>query len=166
MEGKPIQSILVVDDDAVSRKKLCRILQRLGFEHIQEAGQGNEALALLKEHPVDLVMADWHMPELSGLELLKAIRAEETLCKIYVYLVTVEGRQAQIVEAVQAGATGYIMKPFSQESIKQKLGDVISSNMVPIDAGNPSKDREKQTAQESDPSKPQATQETQPATVG
>lgn len=128
MEGKTIQSILVVDDDTVSRKKLCRIFQRLGFDNIQEAAQGDEALTLLKEHPVDLVMADWHMPTLNGLELLKAIRAEETLRETYVYLVTVEGRQAQIVAAVQAGATGYIMKPFSQESIKQKLEPLLPSD--------------------------------------
>lgn len=113
MGEKTIQSILVVDDDAVSRKKLCRIFQRLGFEQVKEAERGDEALTMLKEQPVDLVMADWHMPGLNGLDLLKAIRADENLRETSVYLDTVEGRQAQIVEAVQAKTTGYIMKPFS-----------------------------------------------------
>ena len=79
MGDQTIQSILVVDDDAVSRKKLCRIFQRLGFEQVKEAERGDEALTMLKEQPVDLVMADWHMPGLNGLDLLKAIRADENL---------------------------------------------------------------------------------------
>lgn len=165
MEGKPIQSILVVDDDAVSRKKLCRIFQRLGIEAIQEAAQGDEALTLLKEHSVDLVMADWHMPGLTGLELLKAIRAETTLRDTFVYLVTTEGRQAQIVEAVQAGATGYIMKPFSQESIKQKLGNLIPSETIPIESNVQNQNEEEQSPQNSIQPEVQATQELQSATA-
>lgn len=165
MEGKPVQSILVVDDDAVSRKKLCRIFQRLGFDNIQEAAQGDEALTLLKEHPVDLVMADWHMPELNGLELLKAIRAETTLRDTYVYLVTTEGRQAQIIAAVQAGATGYIMKPFSQESIKQKLGDLIPSDMIAIESDVTLQKEVEQSSQNSVEPEAQATQELQSATA-
>lgn len=165
MERKPIQSILVVDDDTVSRKKLCRIFQRLGFDNIQEAAQGDEALTLLKEHPVDLVMADWHMPELNGLELLKAIRAETTLRDTHVYLVTTEGRQAQIVAAVQAGATGYIMKPFSQESIKQKLGNLLPPDRTPIESDAQSQDGEGQNPKNSDQLEPQTTQELQPTTV-
>lgn len=133
MGEKTIQSILVVDDDAVSRKKLCRIFQRLGFEQVKEAERGDEALTMLKEQPVDLVMADWHMPGLNGLDLLKAIRADENLRETSVYLVTVEGRQAQIVEAVQAKTTGYIMKPFSQESIKEKLGHLIPPKFQPVE---------------------------------
>lgn len=132
MAEKTIQSVLVVDDDAVSRKKLCRILQRLGISEITEADQGDKALEMLKAKPADLVMADWHMPELTGLELLKAIRAEESIRETLVYLVTVEGRHAQIVEAIQAGATGYIMKPFSQESIKSKLGNLMPKEVQPV----------------------------------
>ena len=133
MGEKTIQSVLIVDDDAVSRKKLCRIFQRLGIEQVKEAAQGDEAFTMLKEQPVDLVMADWHMPGMNGLDLLKAIRADENLRETSVYLVTVEGRQAQIVEAVQAKTTGYIMKPFSQESIKEKLGHLIPSKFQPIE---------------------------------
>ena len=120
-----IKSVMIIDDDAVSRKKLVRIFQRLGIEQIEEAGQGDEGLARLKEQPVDLVMADWHMPGLTGIELLKAIRQDSALNQTRVYLVTNEGRQAQIVSAIQAGANGYIMKPFSQDSIKQQLGDLV-----------------------------------------
>ena len=120
-----VKSVIVIDDDAVSRKKLVRIFQRLGITDIKEASQGNEGLEKLNEHPVDLVMADWHMPGLTGIELLKAIRQDENLKQMLVYLVTNEGRQAQIVSAIQAGANGYIVKPFSQESIKQKLGNLL-----------------------------------------
>lgn len=140
MEEKIIHSILVVDDDATSRKKLCRILQRLGFEKIGEAEQGDEALKMLQEQPVDLVMADWHMPGLNGLDLLKAIRADENLGEAAVFLVTTEGRQAQIVAAVQAKATGYIMKPFSQESIMEKLGHHIPPGLQPIQSHEESQD--------------------------
>ena len=126
MGGKMIKTVLIADDDPVSRKKLCRILQRLGFSHVEEAENGDKALAKIKELSVDLVMADWHMPGLNGLDLLKSIREDETLKNTLVYLVTNEGRQAQIVAAIQAGATGYIMKPFSQESIKEKLGEWVS----------------------------------------
>lgn len=140
MEAKTSHSVLVVDDDATSRKKLCRILQRLGFEKIGEAEQGEEALKMLQEQPVDLVMADWHMPGLNGLDLLKAIRADENLGETAVFMVTTEGRQAQIVAAVQAKATGYIMKPFSQESIKEKLGQHIPPGLQPIESHEESQD--------------------------
>jgi len=125
MNENNVKTVMIIDDDAVSRKKLVRIFQRLGFEQIEEAEQGDEAFAQLKKRPVDLVMADWHMPGLTGIELLAAIRQDPTLNKILVYLVTNEGRQAQIVSAIQAGASGYIMKPFSQESIKQQLSHLF-----------------------------------------
>ena len=166
MAEKTVQSILVVDDDAVSRKKLCRIFQRLGIEHITEAQQGDEALAMLKEHSVDLVMADWHMPGLTGLELLKAIRADESLRETYVFLVTVEGRQAQIVAAAQAGATGYIIKPFSQESIKQKLGNFIPSDMQPVESTPASQGDEGRTTDASGQQEQPASQTAEAAPVG
>lgn len=145
MEDKTIQSIFIVDDDAVSRKKLVRIFQRLGFEQIREAEQGDEALKLLKEQPADLVMADWHMPGLTGLDLLKAIHDEPSLKETFVYLVTVESRQAQIVAAIQAGAKGYIMKPFSQEGIIQKLGHLFPQNIRPAEANPEGQANEKQS---------------------
>jgi len=127
MSEKKVKTVMVIDDDPVSRKKLVRILQRLGFEQIEESNQGDEALEKFKEHPVDLVMVDWHMPGLTGLDFLKAIRQDPTYESTLVFLVTNEGRQAQIIAAIQAGASGYIMKPFSQESIKDKLGHLILS---------------------------------------
>lgn len=133
---------MVIDDDAISRKKLVRIFQRLRFEQIEEFGEGDKALTRLKEHPVDLVMADWHMPGLTGLEILKAIRQDPALSNTLVYLVTNEGRQAQIVSAIQAGASGYIMKPFSQNSIKEKLNNLLPqqppefSGIMPATNGN------------------------------
>jgi len=125
MNGNNVKTVMIIDDDAVSRKKLVRIFQRLGIEDIEEVGQGDEALDQLKERPMELVMADWYMPGLTGVELLKAIRQDPTLNNTLVYLVTNEGRQAQIVSAIQAGASGYIMKPFSQESIKQQLSHLL-----------------------------------------
>ncbi len=126
MNESNIQTVMIIDDDAVSRKKLVRIFKRLGLDQIEEAGQGDEAFARLKERPVDLVMADWHMPGLTGIELLKAIRQDPTLKSTLVYLVTNEGRQAQIVSAIQAGASGYIMKPFSQKSIEDQIGHLFT----------------------------------------
>ena len=166
MGEKTIQSILIVDDDPVSRKKLFRIFNRLGFEQVKEAAQGDEALTMLKEQPVDLVMADWHMPGLNGLDLLKAIRADENLRETSVYLVTVEGRQAQIVAAVQAGATGYIMKPFSQESIRQKLGKLIPGELQPVESNTGSQGDENQTTEVPGQQETPSAQETQPVTAG
>ena len=128
MNESHVKTVMIIDDDAVSRKKLVRIFHRLGVDQIEEEGQGDKALARLKERPVDLVMADWHMPGLTGIELLKAIRLDPNLNNTLVYLVTTEGRQAQIVSAIQAGATGYIMKPFSQESITQQLRHLPGHN--------------------------------------
>jgi len=108
-------------------------------------------------------MADWHMSQLNGLELLKAIRTEETLRETYVYLVTVEGRQAQIVAAVQAGATGYIMKPFSQESIKQKLEPILPSDTQSTATTKPDQTDGLQGTQGLEQQKTQSPQEIQTA---
>ena len=128
MNEKNVKTVMIIDDDNVSRKKLVRICQRLGFDQIEELGQGDQALTKLREHPVDLVMADWYMPGLTGIDLLKAIRQDPKLNSILVFMVTNEGRQAQIISAIQAGASGYIMKPFSQESIKQKLSHLFQTD--------------------------------------
>ncbi|RMH05717.1 MAG: response regulator [Nitrospirae bacterium] len=121
MANPILQKVLIVDDDPVSRKKLHRILQRLGIPQIEETNRGDEAFARLQAEPADLVLTDWYMPGLTGLELLHAIRTDERTKHMLVFLVTVEGRRGQILEAIQAGANGYIIKPFSQDSIRQKL---------------------------------------------
>ena len=144
MSENNVKTVMVIDDDTVSRKKLVRILQRLGFDHIEEADQGDEAFNKLKEHPVDLVMADWHMPGLTGLELLKNIRQDPALSTMLVFLVTNEGRQAQIITAIQAGASGYIMKPFSQDSIKEKLNHLLQPDQ-PAPSTPPSTQGEEKT---------------------
>ena len=125
MKNATAKKALVIDDDPISRKKLCRILQRLGIEQVEESQTGEEALPQIKETSFDLIMVDWYMPGMTGLELLQTLRAEERTKQTSVFIVTTEGRQAQIISAIQAGATGYIMKPFSQESIKQKLSPFL-----------------------------------------
>ena len=157
--------VLVVDDDAMSRKKLCRILERLGFENIREAEQGDEVCSMLKNDPVDLILADWHMPGLNGLDLLKAIRADEQLKGTAMFLVTIEGRQAQIVAAIQAGATGYIMKPFSQESIKQHLGSLLPEGSRFVESPEDPQGDESQSTDVPNEEQPSMVQEAQTATV-
>ncbi|MCH8039161.1 MAG: response regulator [Nitrospinae bacterium] len=138
MEGKPIQKVLVVDDDSVSRKKLCRILERLGFTQIEEAERGDDALTRIKDEQIDLVMADWYMPGMSGLDLLTALRVDEATKQTQVFIVTGEARQDHILTVIQAGANGYIMKPFSQENIRQQLEAFIhqgDENTEPEEGG-------------------------------
>ena len=164
MAEETIYSVLVVDDDALSRKKLCRILQRLGIENIKEAEQGDQVFSILQKEPVNLVLADWHMPGLNGLELLKAIRADQQLSGTAMFLVTAEGRQAQIVAAIKAGATGYIMKPFSQESIKQQIGSLLPKELCAVEASEDSQADECQPRDVFDEKNTSTMEAVQPAT--
>ena len=128
MDIPVFKKALVIDDDSVSRKKLSRILQRLGIDQIGEANDGEEAMARIQEEPYDLVMVDWYMPGMTGLELLKFLREKEAYKQTPVFMVTSEDRRSPILEAIQAGANGYIIKPFSQEIIKRKLGDMLPNS--------------------------------------
>ena len=112
---------LVVDDSRAIRMIIARTLRELGYE-VREAGNGSEALASLSSGaPADLVMADWNMPVMDGLELLHKIRASPAFGNVPVVMVTTEAEVDQMTTAIEAGATEYVMKPFTKEILADKL---------------------------------------------
>ncbi len=117
---------LVVDDFGTMRKIIRKVIAEIGYTNSIEATDGVEAYKLLIEHgqtnePFEYVIADWNMPNMSGLELLKKCRNDEKFKKIPIMFVTAEGEQAQILEAIKEGVTEYVVKPFTAEKIKEKL---------------------------------------------
>ncbi len=114
-------AILVVDDFATMRKVIRNLLKQLGYENIVEAENGEAALSVLKSRQVDLIISDWNMPTMSGYELLKAVRADGELQKTPFLMVTAEALKENVVQAVKAGVSNYIVKPFTADVIKMKL---------------------------------------------
>ncbi|HEY4340373.1 MAG TPA: chemotaxis response regulator CheY [Steroidobacteraceae bacterium] len=118
---------LVVDDFSTMRRIVKNLLQELGYQNIQEADDGKTAWPMLQAGNFDFVITDWNMPLMPGLDLLKAIRADARLKSLPVLMVTAEAKREQIVEAVQAGVSGYVVKPFTAEILKQKLDKILQS---------------------------------------
>ena len=119
--------ILVVDDFSTMRRIVRNLLVELGFSNplIQEADDGNNALTMLKSQPFDMVVTDWNMPNMTGIDLLRAIRAEPSLKGLPVLMVTAENNRDQIIAAAQAGVNGYIVKPFNAVTLKEKLTKIF-----------------------------------------
>ncbi len=119
--------ILVVDDFSTMRRIVRNLLVELGFSGplIQEADDGESAIALLRRSAFDLVVTDWNMPNMSGIELLRAIRAEDSLKALPVLMVTAENNRDQIIAAAQAGVNGYIVKPFTADTLREKLNRIF-----------------------------------------
>jgi two-component system chemotaxis response regulator CheY len=117
--------ILIVDDFSTMRRIVKNLLNDLGYTNTAEAEDGQSALNLLRSQPFDFVVTDWNMPGMTGIELLKAIRADAKLAKLPVLMVTAEAKREQIVEAAQAGVNGYIIKPFTAETLKDKLAKIF-----------------------------------------
>jgi two-component system chemotaxis response regulator CheY len=113
--------ILVVDDFSTMRRIIKNLLKDLGFANIQEADDGNTALPMLQQGDFDFVVTDWNMPGMQGIDLLRAIRADANLKHIPVLMVTAEAKKEQIVAAAQAGVNGYVIKPFTAATLKEKL---------------------------------------------
>ena len=124
--------ILVVDDSAAIRKILQRVLRQTGMfiGSIYEAGDGQEALDLLKEHPVRMILTDINMPKMDGLQLLAAVKASPEWSDIPVVMITTEGGESKVGEAVRLGAAGYVRKPFTADQIKEKLAGVLEPAMT------------------------------------
>jgi two-component system chemotaxis response regulator CheY len=120
-------SILVVDDFSSMRRIIKGLLQDQGFSNVSEADDGLTALPLLKAGNFDLLITDWNMPGMPGVELLRAVRADERLSKLPVLMLTAEAKREQIVEAAQAGVSGYVIKPFTGATIKEKIGRIFSA---------------------------------------
>ena len=119
--------VLVVDDSAAIRKILQRVLRQTGMaiRTIHEAGDGEEAIHLLGRQQVDLVLTDINMPKMDGLQFLSELKANPEWKNVPILMVTTEGSQAKVMEAVQLGATGYVRKPFTAEQIKEKLAVIL-----------------------------------------
>ena len=117
--------ILVVDDFSTMRRIVKNLLRDLGFNNTQEADDGLTALPMLQNGDFDFVVTDWNMPGMQGIDLLKAIRADDKLKHLPVLLVTAEAKKEQIVEAAQAGVNGYIVKPFTAGTLKEKLDKIF-----------------------------------------
>ena len=111
--------VLVADDSSTMRKIISRTLQSIGVKDIAEAADGAEAITLFAPGKFDLILTDWNMPGMTGLDLLKAIRLQDT--KIPVIMVTTEAEKSRILEAIQAGVTDYLVKPFQADTLREKL---------------------------------------------
>jgi len=118
--------ILIVDDFSTMRRIVKNILRQLNFVNILEADDGSTALEVLQRDKVDLVVSDWNMPKMTGLELLKAVRADDALKHIPFLMVTAEAQQENIIEAVKSGVSNYIVKPFTAETLSQKINQIFS----------------------------------------
>ena len=117
--------ILVVDDFSTMRRIIKNLLKDLGFTSIQEADDGNTALPMLQQGEFDFVITDWNMPGMQGIDLLRAIRADANLKHLPVLMVTAEAKKEQIVAAAQAGVNGYVIKPFTAATLKEKLAKIF-----------------------------------------
>ena len=116
---------LVVDDFSTMRRIIKNLLKDLGFSNIQEADDGSTALPMLQQGDFDFVVTDWNMPGMQGIDLLRAIRADDKLKHLPVLMVTAEAKKEQIVAAAQAGVNGYVVKPFTAATLKEKLDKIF-----------------------------------------
>ena len=117
--------ILVVDDFSTMRRIIKNLLRDLGFTNTSDADDGQTALPMLKSGTYDFLVTDWNMPGMTGIELLKAVRADPDLASLPVLMVTAEQKKEQIVEAAQAGVNGYIVKPFTAITLKEKIDKIF-----------------------------------------
>ena len=125
MAADPNMKIMVVDDMSTMRRIVKNILKQLGFSNIEEAENGQEALTKLKTERYGFVVSDWNMPIMSGIDLLRAIRADTELKAIPVLMVTAEAQKQNIIEAVQAGVSNYVVKPFTAEALQEKINKIF-----------------------------------------
>jgi two-component system chemotaxis response regulator CheY len=118
---------LVVDDFSTMRRIVKGTLNELGYTDVTEADDGNTALPLLRNGNFDFLITDWNMPGMPGLELLKAVRGDARLAKLPVLMLTAEAKRDQIIEAAQAGVSGYVIKPFTADTLKEKIDKILAS---------------------------------------
>ena len=120
--------MLVVDDSPTMRRIVVQMLKRIGYSHILEANDGREALERLKaEGDFDMLLTDWNMPVMSGMELTQAVRGDETLSKLPILMVTTRNMKQDIVAAMRAGVNNYVTKPFDPKTIKEKIDKVLTT---------------------------------------
>ena len=121
----PEMNVLVVDDAATMRRIVRSLLRELGIKNVREAEDGEMAFEDLKRQKADLVVSDWAMPKMTGVELLRAIRKDDALKDTPVLMVTAESKKENIMEAVQAGVNNYIVKPFNSKTLEEKLNKIF-----------------------------------------
>lgn len=121
----PKKKFLIVDDFSTMRRIVRNLLKELGYTNVDEAEDGAMALAKLRSEPFDFVVSDWNMPGMDGLEMLKQMRADAALAKIPVLMVTAEAKKENIIAAAQAGASGYVVKPFTAATLDEKLAKIF-----------------------------------------
>jgi len=130
MNTQPNMNFLVVDDFSTMRRIIKNLLNDLGYANVAEAEDGTTALPLLRNGNFDFLITDWNMPGMAGLELLKQVRADTRLAKLPVLMLTAEAKREQIVEAAQAGVSGYVIKPFTAITLKEKIEKILSAQTV------------------------------------
>lgn len=116
--------VLVADDSGVMRKIIIRVLNGCGVDEITEAADGQQGWTIFQAEEFDLVLTDWNMPEMTGLEFLKEIRGSGS--QVPVIMVTTEGEKGKVIEAIQAGVTDYLCKPFEQDDLQSKLDKYVT----------------------------------------
>jgi two-component system chemotaxis response regulator CheY len=119
--------ILVVDDFATMRKVIRNLLKQSGYENVTEAEDGVAAMNVLKTTKIDFVISDWNMPNMTGIELLRAVRSDNDLGTMPFLMVTAESLKENVVEAVKAGVSNYIVKPFTAEVLGEKIDKIMES---------------------------------------
>ncbi|NOX09878.1 MAG: chemotaxis protein CheY [Gammaproteobacteria bacterium] len=124
--------ILIVDDFSTMRRIIKNLLRDLGFDNTTEADDGATALPILQAGGIEFLVTDWNMPGMTGLDLLKAVRADPKLASLPVLMVTAEQKREQIIEAAQSGVNGYIVKPFTAVTLKEKIDKIFER----IEAGS------------------------------
>ena len=117
--------ILIVDDFSTMRRIIKNLLRDLGFNNTEEADDGNTGLPKLQSGNFDFLVTDWNMPGMTGIDLLRAVRADERLKTLPVLMVTAEAKKEQIVMAAQEGVNGYIVKPFTAQTLKEKIDKIF-----------------------------------------
>jgi len=118
---------LVVDDFSTMRRIVRNLLKELGFTNVEEAEDGVVALQKLRGGGFDLVISDWNMPNMTGIELLRSVRADPALKHLPLLIITAEAKKENIIEAAQAGASGYIVKPFTAATLDEKLAKILQN---------------------------------------
>lgn len=118
-------SFLVVDDFPTMRRIVRSLLKELGFTNVEEAEDGQDALNKLRAGKFEFIVSDWNMPNLDGLEMLKEIRQDDALKELPVLMVTAEAKKENIIAAAQAGANGYVVKPFTAATLEEKLNKIF-----------------------------------------
>lgn len=117
--------VLVVDDFSTMRRIVKNILRQLGFNNVVEADDGSTAWEVLNKDKIDFIISDWNMPQMTGIELLRKVRASEQFGNLPFLMVTAEAQQENIIEAAQARVSNYIVKPFTAETMKQKIDKIF-----------------------------------------